>query len=232
MKGIGSELSDEHHRLLRIIDTPMGKSQQELITLLHYESRQSKLAGLLHDLLEGGFVREKPWSADALLEEAEREPVYQITKSGEFYLEGHREKRPRNKIEVHQESLPGVKQVPKSIQERRGQEAFRQQLIRTYQRCLVTGCDAVDALEAAHVRPYSQEQSQELSNGLLLRADIHTLFDLDLLVIEPDRMKIILSSHLLETVYGKYHNKPLQFPLGTEGIVDRQLLRERFGRKG
>jgi hypothetical protein len=52
-------------------------------------------------------------------------------------------------------------------------------------RCAVTSCDAGAALEGAHLRPYRGPESNDVTNGLLLRADIHTLFDLRLLAPDP-----------------------------------------------
>jgi putative restriction endonuclease len=65
------------------------------------------------------------------------------------------------------------------IAARRGQAAFRAALIDAYGgRCSITGCDAVEALEAAHISPYKGDHTNDVTNGLLLRADLHTLFDL------------------------------------------------------
>lgn len=47
--------------------------------------------------------------------------------------------------------------------------------------CAITGSDAGPALEAAHPRPYRGVDSNVISDGLPLRGDIHTLFDLGLL---------------------------------------------------
>jgi hypothetical protein len=55
---------------------------------------------------------------------------------------------------------------------RRGQSKFRSVLIAAYRgQCVVTGCDAVDALEAAHISAYLGKQSNHVQNGLLLRED-------------------------------------------------------------
>ncbi len=73
----------------------------------------------------------------------------------------------------------------RAIKIRRGQPAFRQDLLSAYnRRCAVTGCAIVDLLEAAHIRPHSEEPNYSVSNGLLLRSDIHTLFDVNLLSID------------------------------------------------
>jgi putative restriction endonuclease len=77
--------------------------------------------------------------------------------------------------------------VIRSIKERRGQAKFRKALITRYgPRCVVTDCGIQELLEAAHITPYRGEAYNDPSNGLLLRADIHTLFDLNLMWVEPD----------------------------------------------
>ena len=45
-------------------------------------------------------------------------------------------------------------------------------------------------MEAAHIIPYCLTQDNNISNGLLLRADLHTLFDFNLITIEPE-LKIV-----------------------------------------
>lgn len=79
--------------------------------------------------------------------------------------------------------------VMQQIRARRGQKAFRQALRDRYgDRCLATGCELVDILEAAHISPYRGRGDQHPENGLLLRADLHTLFDLDLMGVEPETL--------------------------------------------
>lgn len=68
-------------------------------------------------------------------------------------------------------------------------------------RCAVTGCDATWALEAAHLRPYRGPESNTVTNGLLLRSDIHTLFDLRLLAIDPTTHGVVVSKLLAGTQY-------------------------------
>ena len=68
-------------------------------------------------------------------------------------------------------------------------------------RCAVTGCDAAAALEAAHLRPYRGPESNTVTNGLLLRADIHTLLDLRLLAPDPATRAIAVSKLLAGTQY-------------------------------
>jgi hypothetical protein len=81
----------------------------------------------------------------------------------------------------------------RQIRERRGQTAFREALRQRYgDRCMVTGCTILAMLEASHIKPYRGQSDNHQQNGLLLRSDIHTLFDLDLLGIEPNTLKVEL----------------------------------------
>jgi hypothetical protein len=103
--------------------------------------------------------------------------------------------------------------VLRQIVRRRGQPKFRSTLMTAYSgRCAVTGYEAGDALEAAHLRPYRGPESNTLSNGLLLRADIHTLLDLKLLAINPQTREVAVSRLLSATQYGSLSGKPLAEP--------------------
>jgi hypothetical protein len=89
------------------------------------------------------------------------------------------------------------------IKKRRGRPQFRDALLERYEgRCVVTGCAVASVLEAAHIDPYRGEGSNHPGNGLLLRADIHTLFDLDLLGIKPDSLQIELHPDITEAYRG------------------------------
>lgn len=69
--------------------------------------------------------------------------------------------------------------------ERIGQQRFRTQLFEAYTgRCAVSGCSVNEALEAAHIENYSGPKSQVVSNGILLRRDLHSLFDAHLISFE------------------------------------------------
>lgn len=92
--------------------------------------------------------------------------------------------------------------VYRQIVARQGQSAFRAALLEAYEgRCAITGCDAVPALEGAHLHPYRGPRSNDVTNGLLLRADIHTLFDLQLVAPDPGTRNIVVSKLLAGTQY-------------------------------
>lgn len=72
------------------------------------------------------------------------------------------------------------------VKARIGQQAFKGLVLTSYERrCAITGNHIQPTLEAAHIRPVSLAGENRLDNGLLLRSDVHTLFDLGYLGINP-----------------------------------------------
>lgn len=119
--------------------------------------------------------------------------------------------------------------VLRAIVRRRGRQAFRNSLIVAYgARCAVTGCDAEPALEAAHLHPYCGPQSDCVPNGLLLRSDIHTLYDLHLIGINPQQLTVAISPFLLGTCYAALHGTPLTLPDVPANHPNAQVLAERW----
>jgi putative restriction endonuclease len=76
---------------------------------------------------------------------------------------------------------------PTLIRPRLGQGAFRVSVTSVYQhRCVVTGERTLPILDAAHIRPYEEGGEHDVTNGLLLRTDIHRLFDKGYVTISHD----------------------------------------------
>ena len=101
----------------------------------------------------------------------------------------------------------------RAVAVRRGQRRFREQLLNAYgSQCAVTGCTAVEVLEAAHIVPYRGDETNRTDNGLLLRADIHTLFDLGLLWID-DVYCIHVTAALRNTGYEMLDGRLLNLPI-------------------
>jgi len=89
-------------------------------------------------------------------------------------------------------SVPGMADTgarygdPHLIRPRLGQGAFRVLVTDVYRRrCTVTQERTLPALEAAHIRPYGDGGEHEARNGLLLRQDIHSLFDAGYVTVTP-----------------------------------------------
>jgi putative restriction endonuclease len=102
-------------------------------------------------------------------------------------------------------------QVFRAILQRRGQERFRENLRQRYgDACMISGCTLFDVVEAAHISPYRGIDDQHPENGLLLRADLHTLFDLDFLGIEPDALRVSLHPDAIAAGYERFDGVPLR----------------------
>jgi putative restriction endonuclease len=85
--------------------------------------------------------------------------------------------------------IHGGRGKPTLVIPRVGQGAFRIELEKQYQmRCAVTGERTRPALEAAHIKPFALVGEHQLPNGLLLRSDIHKLFDQGYVTVTPDRL--------------------------------------------
>jgi len=116
--------------------------------------------------------------------------------------------------------------VDRQIRERRGQAAFRNSLRNRYgDRCLVTGCEVLAVLEAAHISPYRGKMDNHPENGLLLRTDIHTLFDLNLLGVEPTSLRIELHPEISKE-YGEFAGRSLT--CGQKNRPSQDALRLRY----
>jgi putative restriction endonuclease len=88
---------------------------------------------------------------------------------------------------------------PQIIHPRLGQGLFRVEVTEAYSRkCAITGERTLPALEAGHIKPYSLVQRHEVSNGLLLRSDLHRLFDGGYLTIDPSNRQVVVSDRIRE----------------------------------
>ncbi|HEV7998912.1 MAG TPA: HNH endonuclease signature motif containing protein [Planctomycetaceae bacterium] len=136
----------------------------------------------------------------------------------------------------HFPRIPALAETPieqervlREVRDRLGQSEFRNSLLRAYgNRSAVTDYDALESLEAAHIDPYSGPESNDPSNGLLLRSDIHALFDLNILAINPDTFEVTLSPGLLKSSYANLQGKPLRLPSNVADRPTREVLSTRW----
>jgi putative restriction endonuclease len=113
----------------------------------------------------------------------------------------------------------------RAIAQRRGQKAFRDALIAAYEgKCVITGCAVLDVLEAAHIYPYRGPETNKVTNGLLLRADLHTLFDCGLVAIDADALTVIAAPRLRRTDYAALHGVRLREPQSLAQRPSREAL--------
>lgn len=120
-----------------------------------------------------------------------------------------------------------------AIHQRRGQEGLRHKLLAAYGgRCAITGSDGDAALEAAYLVGDNETGPHELANALLLRSDIHTLFDLNLIRIHPNTRKIILADSLKKGSYAKLMARQLRLPEKPEDRPSAEVLEQRWQATG
>lgn len=110
------------------------------------------------------------------------------------------------------------------VRARLGQGAFKVLVTEAYhRRCAVSGERTLPVLEAAHIKPYSLEGPHRTDNGLLLRKDLHTLFDRGYMTVNED-LQIEVSKRIKEDYgngrdYYAFHGRKLiEMP---DNAVDR-----------
>ena len=128
------------------------------------------------------------------------------------------------------EDLSGKRtEVTSRVSSRRGQGKFRDTLLVVYQgRCAITGCPIEETLEAAHIIPHQDEITNHITNGILLRADVHSLFDSDLLGIHPATFEVLVASRLEGTEYEALAGKKITLPEDHRVRPSPEALHERW----
>lgn len=115
--------------------------------------------------------------------------------------------------------------VKREIASRRGQPAFRKKLMERFEgRCCVTGSSVPEVLEAAHIKTLTGADDHSETNGLLLRADVHTLFDLNLLSIDPETRTVRVDKKLEGTEYFSYNKAELKASSTVRESIDAAAL--------
>jgi putative restriction endonuclease len=105
--------------------------------------------------------------------------------------------RPDSELDTWQRPGP-VYGDPRLVAPRLGQRAFQAVVLDAYSRkCAITGDKIVPVLQAAHIRPLAEGGQHRLDNGLLLRSDVHTLYDSGYLGVDP-KHRLLVSPRLRE----------------------------------
>jgi hypothetical protein len=118
--------------------------------------------------------------------------------------------------------------VEATVRRRRGQREFRFKLMERFgEICAFSGEQPPQVLEAAHINSFSQTVEHHLNGGLLLRRDIHSLFDANLISVNPESWKIQIAPRLqsFET-YRPLNGRSLLVPEGSRPSID--LVRSHF----
>jgi hypothetical protein len=110
-------------------------------------------------------------------------------------------------------SVDARRRIIATIVQREGQPAFRKALLAAYGgACAISGCTVEALLEAAHIVPYRGAQTNLVGNGLLLRADLHRMFDLHLFRIASTTRTVHLSEILKASEYARFEGVALREP--------------------
>ncbi len=120
--------------------------------------------------------------------------------------------------------------APTLIRPRLGQGAFRLVVTDLYaRRCAITKERTLPALEAAHIRPYADGGEHAPSNGILMRRDIHSLFDQGYVTVTPEH-RFEVSRRIREEFengrhYYALHGTEVAVPAASSARPDAEALR-------
>lgn len=120
--------------------------------------------------------------------------------------------------------------APTLIAPRLGQGAFRVAVTEAYSRqCAITDGKVLPALDAAHIKPFSEGGFHTKSNGILLRKDIHSVFDAGYATVDED-YRFVVSKKVKEVFnngkeYLRLNGKPLRLPSGKADWPNPEFLR-------
>lgn len=117
------------------------------------------------------------------------------------------------------------KKASHTVTEREGQGQFHAEVCVAYgHKCCISGERTPELLQAAHIQDYINKDSNHIQNGLLLRVDLHTLFDNGLLFIDDNYM-VHVSPLVTSQEYRKYDGKIIALPKDTSAWPSQEALR-------
>ncbi|MCZ7657709.1 MAG: HNH endonuclease [Xanthobacteraceae bacterium] len=132
---------------------------------------------------------------------------------------------------------PGLAALPQArygeptlVTPRLGQGAFRISVTDAYGRaCAVSGGRVLPALDAAHIKPYSIGGGHEVSNGILMRRDIHSVFDAGYVTVDEE-YRFVVSKRVQTDFnngneYRRLHGQQIQLPASPANRPSRDALR-------
>jgi predicted restriction endonuclease len=88
----------------------------------------------------------------------------------------------------------------------------------------MSDCGVQAVLKAAHIVRYQGGETNHVCNGLLLRADLHTLFDLRMIAVDVSTMTVLVAPVLANTQYGEFGGRSLRLPTRTDWRPNREAL--------
>lgn len=120
------------------------------------------------------------------------------------------------------------RRIDAQIVARQGGRAFREKALQGYSgRCAISKWSVGAVLEAAHIVPHLGRHTDQADNCILLRSDLHVLFDRHLLQVDPDTLRIRVDKSLTNTPYDDYAGQQIVPPEGVHPDTMKMRLRER-----
>jgi putative restriction endonuclease len=119
---------------------------------------------------------------------------------------------------------------PTLVRPRLGQGTFRVIVTDVYERrCTITGERTLPVLEAAHIKPYTSGGPHQPENGLLLRSDLHTLFDQGYITVDAELLKVVVSGRIREEFengrdYYQLNGRAIRLPREASSLPSREYL--------
>ena len=121
-------------------------------------------------------------------------------------------------LTIAQSQIIGGGHTVRQVSVRIGQPAFRAELMNKHgSNCAFSGAAPAEALEACHLYSYAEIGRHDVEGGLLLRRDLHRLFDQGLLAVGADGTIDVAKSLAQYELYASLHGRPL-----TVGTTSRQ----------
>lgn len=112
----------------------------------------------------------------------------------------------------------------KEVSQRKGQSEFRGKILKAYNnKCCISGETCPELLEASHLQSYLTQYSNHIQNGILLRVDLHRLYDSGLLFIDSNYV-VHISSILESTTYKQFDKTKILLPNNVNSYPSKESL--------
>jgi hypothetical protein len=121
-----------------------------------------------------------------------------------------------------------VRRARVEVNQRLGQAEFRASVLSVYaSRCAISGASQQEALIAAHIKPVSAGGRHSTKNALLLRADLHNLFDAYLISID-NSYRVRVSTRVVDGAIRKLEGVRVSLPENQNARPNPAILRWHF----
>ncbi|AXB55219.1 HNH endonuclease [Flavobacterium fluviale] len=123
---------------------------------------------------------------------------------------------------INQAKDDEIEKIQIQINKRRNQSKFRENICKLYEnKCAISNNGIIEVLDAAHIISHSKSGINKNDNGILLRSDLHILFDKNLITIDPQTFEILIDKTLVNSSYYKYHKNKIKLPIGNKYLLKK-----------